>query len=214
MHVKHLEQCRAPSKFLTLPSSCRCHHHYDENHQHYEYSPKGRQERGFPWGGLVAPSRTIAALRSALEGRAMHRSWSFYQGPHSCFHILLFLLWLLSGAQHTPTCIPVLPCCLAKGASVFAAHRHPPRQLASGSALAVLTCQTRIPSCTCTELHSLPPATWFTSFPGWGFCLAFLIWHLGPLLTLSGGLGYLPLSLTPPPSHTHTGAAFISSLFC
>lgn len=56
----------------------------------------------------MAPSRTSAALRSALEGRAMQRSWGFYHGPHSCFHILLSLLWLLSGAWRTPTCIPPL----------------------------------------------------------------------------------------------------------
>lgn len=85
--------------------------------------------------------------------------------------------------------------------------------MASGSALAVLTHQIQPPSRTCTELHSLLPATNFTSFLGWGFCLVFLIWHLGPQQMLSGGLGYLPLTLTSPPSNTHACAACTSSHF-
>ena len=85
--------------------------------------------------------------------------------------------------------------------------RLPPSLAGALDGALVLACQTHTPSCVCPELHSLPPATRFTSFLGWGFCLAFLIWHLHPLLTLSGGLGYLPLTLTPPPSNTHTCTA-------
>lgn len=55
--------------------------------------------------------------------------------------------------------------------------------------------------------YTNPTAVGFICFLCWGFCLGFLIWHLSLLLTLSRGLGYMLVALTPAPAlppNTHT----------